>query len=335
MPNQENKPSNPVPRRDIPESWVKNGRCPACGAAGLKVTHLPDMADYMSCSKCEVSFEVENGGRYVRLKYIPDSLEFVDAILHNRWVEASKLAGIIAKHRPAVQEKKAPQQISTPTVASDEDEAWNRALRMYRLGNNPKMIQLMLLQSGLNQEQADVIFSKLKKVAEDDAQQQGQKFWSIAGVSLLVIVLLTGAWLTASGNFPVLLGMVTRTPVPTSAPNQPSAVDMLLKLIPADKRPDLMNLPATTVETGKGPAAAACPATPTTAANLFGGDSSLWNRDVNELPSWQMINAGNSVTVKVPDGMTAGYMDNDSFQMQSVHGPATIHNVNFLVITCD
>ena len=107
MENQENKPSStPMPKRDIPDGWATNGRCPACGAAELKVTHLPDMADYMSCPKCEISFEVENGGRYVRLKYIPDALEFVDAILHNRWVEASRLPAIIMKSVAPVQEKK-------------------------------------------------------------------------------------------------------------------------------------------------------------------------------------------------------------------------------------
>jgi hypothetical protein len=332
MQNQENKPSTPMPRRDIPESWVKNGRCPACGAANLKLTHLPDIPDYLSCTKCEISFEVENGGRYVRLKHIPDELEFVDDIFRNRWVEASKLAGIIAKHRPVAQEKKVPDQ---PPVASPADDVWNRALRMYRLGNNPKTIQLTLTQYGLNQEQVDAIFARLKKVVEDDAQQQNKKFWMVAGISLFVLVLLTGTWLTASGKVPVLVGAVTATPVPTQDPNQPSAVSMLLKLIPAGARPDLTNPPETTVETGKGPAKAACPATPENAARLFGGYPELWYRDVNDIPSWQMINSGDAITVKVPAGMTAGYVENKSLTVLSVRGPATIYNVNFLVITCD
>jgi hypothetical protein len=33
--------------------------------------------------------------------------------------------------------------------------------------------------------------------------------------------------------------------------------------------------------------------------------------------------------------MTAAYMDNKSFKFLSVHGPATIYNANFLVISCD
>jgi len=321
-----------MPKRDIPDGWVKNGRCPACGAAGLKVTHLPDMADYLTCAKCEISFEVENGGRYVRMKYIPDALEFVDGILHNRWVEASKLAGIIAKNRPAAPQKLAPDQ--SPAAMSNDD-VFTRALRMYRLGNSPKMIQLMLLQSGQTQEQANTVFEKLKRVAEDDARSQSQKFWMVAGISLLVIVLITGVWLTASGKLSIMLGQVTPTPVPTQMANQPSAIGMLMKLIPTGAQPDLMNLPATRVEKNVGPGRAACPATPETASRLFGGDSSLWHRDETQFPSWQMINAGDSITVKVPTGMTAGYMDNESFQVQSIHGPATIHNVNFLVITCD
>jgi hypothetical protein len=334
MDNQANKPpTTPLPKRDIPDSWAKNGRCPACGSSGLKVTHLPDIADYMTCVKCEISFEVENGGRYIRLKYIPDALEFVDAVLHNRWVEASRLSAIISKHRPASLEKEASQAMTSSALLNED--VWDRALRMYRLGNKPKMIQLMLIQSEQTQEQADSIFVRLKKVAEQDAQQQSQKFLTVAGISVIVICLLAGSWLYMSGNVPILLGLVTPTPEPTLAANQPSAVSMLLNLIPADAKPDLMNLPDTTVEENVGPASAACPATPNTAATLFGGDPSFWRRDMNEFPSWQMINSGDSITVKVPAGMTAGYIDNEGFQMQSVHGPATIHDVNFMVITCD
>ncbi len=322
-----------MPKRDIPDGWAKNGRCPACGAAGLKVTHLPDMPDYMSCPKCEISFEVENGGRYVRLKYIPDALEFVDGILHNRWVEAAKLAGIIEKNRPAASQKKTPDQ--PPPVVLTDDDAWNRALKMYRLGNSPKMIQLMLLQSGQSREQADSIFVRLKKVADEDAQKQSQKFWAMAGGAIFVIFLLAGAWLGASGKLAIMTGAVTETPSPTQSANQPSAIGMLAKLIPADAKPDLMNLPDTTVEKNKGPDRAACPGTPQSAAKLFGGDPVSWYRDQEQFPSWQMISSTDSATVKVPTGMTAAYVDNKTFTVQSIFGPAIIHNVNFLVITCD
>jgi hypothetical protein len=329
---QDSKPSStPSPKWEIPDSWAKNGRCPACGAMNLKVTHLPDLADYLSCAKCEIAFEVENGGRYIRLKYIPDALEFVDAALHNRWVEASRLSAIINEKRAPVQEKKTPPP---PSPAFSEEDVWNRALRMYQLGNKPRMIQLMLIQSGMTQEQADSIFAKLKIVAEQDAQQQNKKFWTVAGISIFLIILVMCSWTYMSGNLSVLLGTTTVTPAPTVA-DQPSAVSMLINLMPEDIKPDLMDLPDTKVEENHGPGKSACPATPSTAAELFGGTPQLWTRDTNEFPSWQMISASDSVTVSVPEGMTAGYVDNKSFTLLSVHGPATIHNANFLVITCD
>ena len=34
---------------------------------------------------------------------------------------------------------------------------------------------------------------------------------------------------------------------------------------------------------------------------------------IDQFPSWQMISPGDSVTVSVPDGMTAGYVDNKTF----------------------
>jgi hypothetical protein len=206
---------------------------------------------------------------------------------------------------------------------------------MYRLGNSPKMIQLMLLQSGQSREQADSIFVRLKKVADEDAQKQSQKFWAMAGGAIFVIFLLAGAWLGASGKLAIMTGAVTETPSPTQSANQPSAIGMLAKLIPADAKPDLMNLPDTTVEKNKGPDRAACPGTPQSAAKLFGGDPVSWYRDQEQFPSWQMISSTDSATVKVPTGMTAAYVDNKTFTVQSIFGPAIIHNVNFLVITCD
>ena len=333
MGTQENSASStPLPKWEIPDSWAKSGHCPACGATNLKVTHLPDLADYLSCTKCEIAFEVECGGKYVRLKYIPDALEFMDVILHNRWVEASRLSSIINEKRAPVHEKKiAPPP---PSILSEED-AWDRALSMYRLGNKPKMIQLILVQSGQTQELADAILARLKKVAEQDAQRQNQKFWTLAGISFLVIFFMAGSWLYMSGNLPVLLGLVTVTPVPKPAANQPSAISQLLNLIPKDAKPNLMNLPDTNVEENKGPAKAECPVTPTLAAELFGGNPLAWKRDDSQFPSWQMISTGTSVTVSVPEGMTAGYMDNKSLKLLSVHGPATIYNANFLMITCD
>ena len=56
-----------VPRRDIPESWAARGHCPLCANLSLKVVHLADAADYLLCSQCELSFEVEMSSSLLRL----------------------------------------------------------------------------------------------------------------------------------------------------------------------------------------------------------------------------------------------------------------------------
>ncbi len=48
-----------------------------------------------------------------------------------------------------------------------------------------------------------------------------------------------------------------------------------------------------------------------------------------------MVNTGPPVTIRVPQNMVAGYMKMDSMDMITVHGPATITNLNFVVITCE
>lgn len=329
MGNQDNKPVAQSPKWELPDVWAQNGRCPACGVQSLKVTHLPDYADYLACTRCDISFEVENGGRSIRVKYLPDQYESADAVLHNRWVEASKLSAILNERRSPVQEKKADIQ---PTQIISDEEAWSRALGMYRLGNKPRMIHLTLMQSGVTQEQAEFVLTRLKKIAEQDSQRQNKKFLVMAGISIFLIVILAGSWLYASGNLPIILGITTVTPAPL--PNQSSALNKLLKLVPDSAKPALMTLPDTIVDTRQGPGRALCPATAKSAARLFGGSSSLWKRDT-QFSSWQMISAGDSYTVVVPTGMVAGYVDNKTFQLMSIHGPATIYNVNFVTIMCD
>jgi hypothetical protein len=330
MENQKTELSlTPSPIWEIPDIWVKNGHCPACGATNLKVIHLPDHADYLSCEHCEVSFEVETGGKNIRLKSIPDEYGFADAVLHNCWVEASNLASIISERRALFQEKK---NSSSSAPMLYEEDAWHRALGMYHMGNKPKMIQLSLLQSGMAQEEAGVIFEKLITLAKQDAERQNQKFWSVAGISLFLIILAAGSWLYVSGNLSILFGAAPVTPASVAV--KPSVVERLLDLVPEGAKPALLNLPDTTV-TNSGPEISACPSTAAAAARLFGGTPALWKKDASQFTSWQMISTGDSVTVRVPNGMVAGYVDNKSFKLLSVHGPATINNVNFVAITCD
>jgi hypothetical protein len=69
------------------------------------------------------------------------------------------------------------------------------------------------------------------------------------------------------------------------------------------------------------------------AAELFGGDAGMWQKS-GAFAAWQMVNPIDSAIVTVPTDMTAAYVNNKTMQFLSVHGPATIYNVNFLVISC-
>lgn len=327
MESQQGTPSIPQkPKWDLPDIWAKSGHCPACGATNLKITHLPDYPDYLSCAHCQVSFEVENGGRHIRLKYIPDQFEYADAMLRGRWVAAADLPTILRKPQPVVKEADEPQ---LPKQPLSDAEIWKRAVGMYKLGNKPRMIQLTLMQSGVPQTQADAILEKLKRLAEEDTRKMNQKFWILAGVALLLIFSLAGGWLYGSGNLAVLMG--DATPVPTQS--GPSAVDLLLDLVPDEAKPAIIDLPKTSVDVGRGPGQASCPPTSGMAAELFGGDAAMWQQ-AGAFAAWQMIDPINSATITVPTDMTAAYVDNRTRQFLSVHGPATIYNVNFLVISC-
>jgi rubredoxin len=321
--------STPKPKWEIPDTWAANGRCPVCGAQRLKVTHLPNYPDYLNCASCELSFDIENGGRRIHIKYLSEKYESTEKSLYDHWLDVSKVSTIITKIPPTNQNE---VFISAPIQSFTDKEVWSRALRMYRLGNNPQTIQTTLKQAGATKKQLDVISSRLKKIAAQDIQKQSEKFLTVTGLSILFIALLAGSWLFFSGRLPVVLGMVTPTPVALT--EETSALSSLLNLLPKGAQPSLANLPKTTVDTRRGPGPAECPSTSNEAAALFGGSVGLWTTDP-QFAAWQMVSAADSYTIYIPVGMVAGYVDNQTFQMTSIHGPATIYNANFVAIMCE
>ena len=331
MGNQaDNSSSTPKPKWEIPDAWAANGRCPVCGAQRLKAVHLPNFPDYLNCAGCELSFELEDGGGHIHVKYLSDKYESTDKSLYNHWVDVSTFNTIIKKIPPPARNE---TFIAVPPHSFTDKEVWERALRMYRMGDKPQAIQSTLQKAGATQRQADVILSRLTKIAEQDIQKQSDKFLTVTGISILLIILAAGSWLVFSGRLPVLLGLVTPTPVPV-AKNEPSSLSNLLNLIPDSAQPSLLNLPETIADTRNGPGASACPGSALNAADLFGGTSALWTYDT-QFVAWQMLSASDSYTVLVPLGMVAGYVDNKTFQLVSIHGPATIYNANFVTIMCE
>ncbi len=318
---------------DIPDQWASNGRCPACGAKPLKVMHLPDLPDYLTCPKCEVSFEVENGGRAIRVKYLPDRFESAEEALLRRWVDAGALHAIIESKckEPTRSQVLVPQQepSSVPKAPLTDEEVWSRTLTMYRMGNKPGVIEMILQQAGATHEQAAAACTRLKQQVEATARVQSQKVMMIAGVSMFLLVGAFVTWFFLSGTFTELTSGATPEAIVEEDSN--TTIDFT-NLIPDGVQPQL-GLPDTTVSKSN-VSEASCPRTAAGAAKTFGGSADLWEK-TTQYPAWQLVSAVTTYTIQVPPGMVAGYVDNESLQLKSIHGPAVIRNVNFIVINCE
>jgi hypothetical protein len=95
----------------------------------------------------------------------------------------------------------------------------------------------------------------------------------------------------------------------------------------------VINVPTPSVD-DQGPPISDCPSTATAAEALFGGRSNDWSYH-GDTGGWILVLADNPATIRVPANMSAGYLVlGNSLEMRSALGPATIHNVNFVAISC-
>jgi hypothetical protein len=306
-----------APRWEIPDTWAGNGLCPICGCQGLQVVHLPGYPDYFVCKHCEISFELERGGKLVRLKYIPEDMDQVYERLRFRWVDVISVRDLALKDRPSLLHQSQKKEIISPPAALTDEEVVSRALGMFRLGNKPKMIEMILLQAGATPEQAARAFESLKRLEKQSARKQSSKFFWMVTIIMLILMALAGG-LYFSGWFEARRAAAVAV---EAIPVQ----ELLLKQV-QKKLPD-------SIIYKTGPQATGCPTTPTDAAQLFGGEAGTWERV--SMYSWQMTNTDRMVTVMIPDGMTVAYFKNPSLEFVNGYGPLTITNVNFAMVTCE
>jgi hypothetical protein len=263
----------------------------------------------------------------IRLKNIPEKLGFVEDELRHNWVHPSVLRKLLEERSSIMRQKASAVPIGT---LSDEI-VWERMLGLYRLGNKPKMIEFMLLQAGATQQQVEAASLKLRRWAEQDEKQLGQKLWVVGGVTaFLIIGLFLGGWLFTKSQIDSQLAQGRANPAGLSQPNQPL---QMLNNLPDLIKPDFMKAPPARVEK-VGPDRSRCPSNSIAAAELFGGDAKGWQPG-SQPDSWQMITTGKPVTLHIPKGMYAGFIDNKTFVFTSADGPATIYNVNFVAISCE
>ncbi|MFZ5879852.1 MAG: hypothetical protein ACOY0R_10825 [Chloroflexota bacterium] len=309
-----------TPRRDIPDAWAGNGHCPICGAAGFSVVHLAGYADYFVCKHCELSFEVEQGGKLVRLKHIPDDYDQLYEKLRFRWTEIFAVRALALRDRPSLLSRQVPEVEAAPAPPPSftDDEVMERALGMYRLGNQPKMIEVILLQAGARPDQAARAFARLKAMQGQAARKQSAKFAWLGTAAALTLLLLLAmvVGLYFSGWFE----QRAQAAAPTIKPPQ----ELLLKEVQKQ-------LPDSTVY-NSGPGKSDCPGSRADAARLFGGSAEDWEHKSQY--SWQLTSTAQAVTLRVPAGMTVGYFKNPTLEFANGYGPLTITNVNFAVVSC-
>jgi hypothetical protein len=319
------KPKNTLPKMDLPNAWGKGGHCLACNTTPLQVIHIHDGADYLICRKCELSFEVAATGRQIRVKNIPDDLGFAESELRFRWVEPGLIQSLIKNRHLILQKNVQSEQKATLT----DDEIWERTLSLHRLGNKPKKIEFILLQAGADPKQIEWALPKLKQyIAQENTRQSRKLAWT-GGIAALVMILLFSGWY-------IMLDQISSTLEQGAANKKPAAIIPLRPIadvFPDVIKPGFLKSPPARVVASQ-PSTARCPGNSEDAARIFGGKASAWQR-ASRAGAWQMIDTGSPATVRVPSGMVAGYIDNVSFMFYSANGPATIKNVNFLVITCD
>jgi hypothetical protein len=325
---EQNSKPQPLPRNEIPEAWAGRGHCPACDATPLRVVHLSGSADYLLCARCELSFEVAENGGAIRIKQFSEKLEFAEGELRYRWVQPATLPKLLENRAKILQEK-----VTGPAPKSlSDDEVWSRMLAFHKLGNQPKMIQFTLIQAGATQAQAEAAFVRLKKWSAQNAKRQTGRFWKISGVAfLLIFAVAAGTWgfVLYSINAKLKAGAQG----PAAQTGQPFPVQLLEKL-PDNIKPGFLKSPPTILD-DSGPSRARCPVQAQEAADLFGGAASAWKPGGQVADSWQMLDSGAPSTIRIPQGMYAGYIDNKTFKFLSANGPATIHNVNFVTILCN
>jgi hypothetical protein len=317
------KQPDPIPRFEIPDAWASSGHCPACGAAPLKASHFPDLPDFLVCSQCELTFEVAANAGLMRVKNFPEKLEFAEEDLRYRWVAPSVVRHFYQDREALIREK---ARVAALAELSDE-EVWNRAFALNRLGNEPWVIKQVLVQAGASQAQAEAALRKLKIWSAQNSKRQTQKLWWVGGSAAVLVIALLGGWMTILNRINTVL--VQEKKEQADAPLLPLEI---LEALPDPVKPGFLKAPPAYVEQ-VGPESARCPVSPTDAANLFGGQAEMWKAG-SQPDSWQMLNPGDPATLRLPAGMYAGYIDNETFVLRNANGPATIHNVNFIVVSC-
>jgi hypothetical protein len=92
-----------TPRRSIDPAYLQDMSCPICGQDTLQLKSMEHYPDYITCSRCESQFVLEDDGDRVMYGKIPASYPRTSRFALQQWVWPEAIARRATEERPAAQ----------------------------------------------------------------------------------------------------------------------------------------------------------------------------------------------------------------------------------------
>jgi hypothetical protein len=226
----------------------------------------------------------------------------------------------------------------SPSLNEKMQTASQRAIELQRLGNTENEVRSILERSsGLTPEEvADVLKGLEKPIVR---RRIGMLLLIFSAIAIVIFTLIAWWYLASITDVePVNQNSGTAETQTTgllpgeliSAESLPSPLQTLL---PKGVR-ILNDPPSVEISTSDVLPPTTCPKSKTEAAALFGGPAGDWNADKQNL-GWVLVSQQQSLEIKVPTNMTAGYLVFERGpEMRSVTGPAIVRNVYMITVSC-
>lgn len=88
------------PRKTIEDTFAEGLECAICGAVALKVTHMANLPDYVTCGNCSSVFVLEDGGDRAMYGRVPPEYPETQRFALKQWAWLEAIARKAAQERP-------------------------------------------------------------------------------------------------------------------------------------------------------------------------------------------------------------------------------------------
>lgn len=229
-------------------------------------------------------------------------------------------------------------QAIMPTLNEKMQAASLRALELQRLGNTENEVRSILERSsGLTPEEVAQVIKSLDK--PEERKRSSRILFAFLAIALAIFSMIAWWFLSSitqevpANQEPGAVETESSSLLPGELVSAESLPAPLQTLIPNGIR-ILNDAPAVEISSVDELPVTTCPKSKTEAATLFGGPAEDWNTEEKN-NGWVLVTQRQSVVIKVPTNMTAGYLVFEKGpEMRSVAGPAIVRNIYMISISC-